>query len=221
MRADELYKFRDGTLKNVRDKMDYMLDNFELGYNDGMLKRAWTEKDKKRTTSMLEKIEKTLMTRRIIRSLKYVIFTPNFCWPPLPKHNNILRLVGFSAVQWAFGTKFVSSGFGNLVRWWDLRRNGGAGPVPAEPPDWNDEFKDPKFLLVVDIGSAKEHHEMLLFRHYEFVTTLPFDLGNETLDFYIDTSTYNGFDDHGMIFKALARKKPLDADVNFGCNWKE
>ncbi|GJU93133.1 hypothetical protein Tco_1317889 [Tanacetum coccineum] len=28
--------------------------------------------------------------------------------------------------------------------------------VPAEPPDWNDEFKDPKLLLVVDIGSARE-----------------------------------------------------------------
>ncbi|GJX44586.1 hypothetical protein Tco_0261262 [Tanacetum coccineum] len=53
--------------------------------------------------------------------------------PPLPKHNNILRLVGFSAVQWASGTKFVSSGFGNLVRWWDLRRNGGAGPVSQSP----------------------------------------------------------------------------------------
>ncbi|GJU98853.1 hypothetical protein Tco_1328124 [Tanacetum coccineum] len=28
--------------------------------------------------------------------------------------------------------------------------------VPTEPPDWNDEFKYPKLLLVVDIGSAKE-----------------------------------------------------------------
>ncbi|GJU94927.1 hypothetical protein Tco_1319683 [Tanacetum coccineum] len=31
--------------------------------------------------------------------------------------------------------------------------------VPAEPPDWNDEFKDPKLLLVVDIGSAREDLE--------------------------------------------------------------
>ncbi|GJY55031.1 hypothetical protein Tco_0446695 [Tanacetum coccineum] len=35
MRADELYKFGDGTLKKARDKLDYMLHNFELGYNQG------------------------------------------------------------------------------------------------------------------------------------------------------------------------------------------
>nr|GFB23845.1 hypothetical protein [Tanacetum cinerariifolium] len=53
--------------------------------------------------------------------------------PPLPKHNNIFRLVGFSDVPWASGTKFVSSWFRNLVRWWDLRRNGGVGPVSQSP----------------------------------------------------------------------------------------
>ncbi|GJR42619.1 hypothetical protein Tco_1310722 [Tanacetum coccineum] len=73
MRADEVYKFVDGTLKKVRDKLDYMLHNFELRYNDGMLKRAWTDKDKKQIASMLEKIEKTLLTRRIMRSLKCFI----------------------------------------------------------------------------------------------------------------------------------------------------
>ncbi|GKF53302.1 hypothetical protein Tco_0160212, partial [Tanacetum coccineum] len=31
--------------------------------------------------------------------------------------------------------------------------------VPAEPPDWNDEFKDPNLLLAVDIGSAREELE--------------------------------------------------------------
>ncbi|GKA08191.1 retrotransposon protein, putative, ty1-copia subclass [Tanacetum coccineum] len=56
MRANELYMFGDRRLKKVHDKLDYMLHNFELGYNDGMPKRAWTDKDKKRTTSMLEKI---------------------------------------------------------------------------------------------------------------------------------------------------------------------
>ncbi|GKC98944.1 hypothetical protein Tco_1169219, partial [Tanacetum coccineum] len=63
MKADELYKFRDGTLKKVCDKLDYMLHNFELGYNKGMPKRPWIDKDKKQTTSMLEKIEKTLLKR--------------------------------------------------------------------------------------------------------------------------------------------------------------
>ncbi|GKA09315.1 hypothetical protein Tco_0688646, partial [Tanacetum coccineum] len=43
MRANEVYKFGDGTLKKVHDKLDYRLKNFELGYNDGMPKRAWTQ----------------------------------------------------------------------------------------------------------------------------------------------------------------------------------
>ncbi|GKC78707.1 hypothetical protein Tco_1129481 [Tanacetum coccineum] len=67
---DKVYKFGDGTLKKVSDKLEYMLHNFELGYNDGMPKRAWTNKDKKRTASMLEKIEKTLLTTQIMRSLE-------------------------------------------------------------------------------------------------------------------------------------------------------
>ncbi|GJT44674.1 hypothetical protein Tco_0953389 [Tanacetum coccineum] len=40
------------------------------GYNDGMPKRAWTDKDHKLTASMLKKIEETLLTRRIMRSLE-------------------------------------------------------------------------------------------------------------------------------------------------------
>ncbi|GJS27389.1 hypothetical protein Tco_0488009 [Tanacetum coccineum] len=47
MRADELYKFSDGTLKPVCDIQNSRLYNFELGYNAGMPKRAWTKKDKK------------------------------------------------------------------------------------------------------------------------------------------------------------------------------
>nr|GEV47256.1 integrase, catalytic region, zinc finger, CCHC-type, peptidase aspartic, catalytic [Tanacetum cinerariifolium] len=66
IRADKVYKFGDGTLNKVHDKLDYMLHNFELGYNEAMPKRAWTNKNKKRTTSMLKKIEKTLLTIRTI-----------------------------------------------------------------------------------------------------------------------------------------------------------
>ncbi|GJS90759.1 hypothetical protein Tco_0773395 [Tanacetum coccineum] len=50
MRADKLYKFRDGTLKKFHDKLDYILNNFELGYNRAMPKRAWTDKDHERTS---------------------------------------------------------------------------------------------------------------------------------------------------------------------------
>ncbi|GKB16927.1 hypothetical protein Tco_0850850, partial [Tanacetum coccineum] len=39
MRADELYKFFDGTLKSVREILHYRLLNFKLGYNTDMSKR--------------------------------------------------------------------------------------------------------------------------------------------------------------------------------------
>ncbi|GKC78580.1 hypothetical protein Tco_1129354 [Tanacetum coccineum] len=71
MRDDELYKFSDGTLKSVCDHLDLMLHNFELGYNNqGMSNRAWSVKDKKWTTSMLKKIDMTLLERRIMQSLE-------------------------------------------------------------------------------------------------------------------------------------------------------
>nr|GEX44624.1 ribonuclease H-like domain-containing protein [Tanacetum cinerariifolium] len=70
MRADKIYTFSDGTLKPVYDILNLRLHNFELGYNVGMLKRAWTEKDHKRTASMLEKIDQMLLKRRIMRILE-------------------------------------------------------------------------------------------------------------------------------------------------------
>ncbi|GJS05424.1 ribonuclease H-like domain-containing protein [Tanacetum coccineum] len=71
MRSDELYKFSDGTLKSVCDTLDPMLKNFVLGYNnEGMPNRAWSEKEQKRTTSILKKIDDTLLKRRIMRSLE-------------------------------------------------------------------------------------------------------------------------------------------------------
>ncbi|GJZ28738.1 hypothetical protein Tco_0573385 [Tanacetum coccineum] len=70
MRADEIYKFSDGMLKSVRDNMNVMLHNFVLGYNKGMPKRAWTEKDQKRTDAMVRKINNMLLERRIMRSLE-------------------------------------------------------------------------------------------------------------------------------------------------------
>ncbi|GJX96492.1 hypothetical protein Tco_0352290 [Tanacetum coccineum] len=68
--ADELYKFCDGTLKYVREVMNAMLNNFMLGYNFDMPKRAWTEKDHNRTTTMLKDIDGLLLERRIMRSLE-------------------------------------------------------------------------------------------------------------------------------------------------------
>ncbi|GKB90189.1 hypothetical protein Tco_0962461 [Tanacetum coccineum] len=73
MRKDELYKFGDDTLKKVCDKLNYRLHNFVLGYNEDMPKRTWPEKDQRQTKSMLKEIEKTLLKKRIMRSLECFI----------------------------------------------------------------------------------------------------------------------------------------------------
>nr|GFA23987.1 hypothetical protein [Tanacetum cinerariifolium] len=47
LRADELYKFLDGTLKSVRDKIHYRVLDFCLDYNMEMPTRKWTAVDRK------------------------------------------------------------------------------------------------------------------------------------------------------------------------------
>ncbi|GKB59198.1 hypothetical protein Tco_0915384 [Tanacetum coccineum] len=49
MRADELYKFSDGTLKLVRDELHHIILNFCLGYNKEMSRRKWSATDKIRS----------------------------------------------------------------------------------------------------------------------------------------------------------------------------
>nr|GEV19339.1 hypothetical protein [Tanacetum cinerariifolium] len=62
IRDEKFYKFSDGTLKSIRDNMNPMLHNFILGYhNASMLNKAWSENDQKRTTSILKKIDDTLL----------------------------------------------------------------------------------------------------------------------------------------------------------------
>ncbi|GKA25046.1 hypothetical protein Tco_0711079 [Tanacetum coccineum] len=70
MRADELYKFSDGALKSVHDILHDMLNNFVLGYNQDMPKRAWTYKDQTRTDEMVKTIDNPLLERRIMRSFE-------------------------------------------------------------------------------------------------------------------------------------------------------
>ncbi|GJW79265.1 hypothetical protein Tco_0140947 [Tanacetum coccineum] len=47
MRADELYKFSDETLKTVHDELHHRILNFRLGYNKEMFRRKWTAIDKR------------------------------------------------------------------------------------------------------------------------------------------------------------------------------
>ncbi|GKC17063.1 hypothetical protein Tco_1013845 [Tanacetum coccineum] len=63
MRADELYKFSDGTLKTVRDELHHRILDFRLGYNDKMSRRNWMDIDKKRLELMVELIDKQMRER--------------------------------------------------------------------------------------------------------------------------------------------------------------
>ncbi|GJU96604.1 hypothetical protein Tco_1321360 [Tanacetum coccineum] len=60
MGADELYKFSDGTLKTVHDKLHHRILNFCLGYNKEMSRRKWTATDKRRLELMVELIDKQM-----------------------------------------------------------------------------------------------------------------------------------------------------------------
>ncbi|GKA10997.1 hypothetical protein Tco_0690430 [Tanacetum coccineum] len=73
MRADELYKFSDGTLKKVQDELHHRILYFSLGYNDEMSRRKWTDIDKKRSELMVELIDKQMRERRIIRNLERLV----------------------------------------------------------------------------------------------------------------------------------------------------
>ncbi|GJV71306.1 hypothetical protein Tco_1491301 [Tanacetum coccineum] len=73
LRADELYKFSDGTLKSVRDKIHHRVLDFLLDYNTEKPKRKWTAVDRKRLGLMIELIDKQLREREIIRNLERLV----------------------------------------------------------------------------------------------------------------------------------------------------
>ncbi|GJY11401.1 hypothetical protein Tco_0379586 [Tanacetum coccineum] len=73
IRADELYKFSDGTLKKVQDELHHRIHDFCLEYNKEMLRRNWTAIDRKRSELMVELIDKQMRERRIIRNLERLV----------------------------------------------------------------------------------------------------------------------------------------------------
>ncbi|GKC09851.1 hypothetical protein Tco_1001461 [Tanacetum coccineum] len=73
LRADELYKFSDGTLKSVRDEVHHRVLDFCLDYNPEMPKRKWTAVDQKRSGLMVELIDKQLREKEIIRNLERLV----------------------------------------------------------------------------------------------------------------------------------------------------
>nr|GFC48798.1 hypothetical protein [Tanacetum cinerariifolium] len=67
MRIDELYKFRDETLNDVRNALDDRLKGIRMQY---LPTTIWKRGDKAKSAAMIQAIDKMLKTRRIMRSLE-------------------------------------------------------------------------------------------------------------------------------------------------------
>nr|GFC05480.1 hypothetical protein [Tanacetum cinerariifolium] len=67
MQIDELHKFSDGALNDVRNALDDRLKGIRIQY---LPTTIWRRGDKDRAAAMIQAIEKILKTRRIMRSLE-------------------------------------------------------------------------------------------------------------------------------------------------------
>nr|GEV68217.1 hypothetical protein [Tanacetum cinerariifolium] len=67
MRIDELHKFNDGTLTDVRTTLDDRLKGIQRKY---LPQSIWRKSDKDRVSAMIQAIDKRLKTRKIMRSLE-------------------------------------------------------------------------------------------------------------------------------------------------------
>ncbi|GJS18746.1 hypothetical protein Tco_0413218 [Tanacetum coccineum] len=69
MCSHELYKFSDGTLISLHDTLKDMANNLEIGYTSVMLRKRWSNVNKKRSRIMIKDIDRQLLDRRLMRSL--------------------------------------------------------------------------------------------------------------------------------------------------------
>nr|GEX92019.1 hypothetical protein [Tanacetum cinerariifolium] len=67
IRIDELHKFSDGTLTDVRTALDDRLKGIRMQY---LPQSIWRRSDKDKAAAMIQDIDKRLKTRRIMRSLE-------------------------------------------------------------------------------------------------------------------------------------------------------
>nr|GFA59460.1 hypothetical protein [Tanacetum cinerariifolium] len=67
MRIDELHKFSDGTLTDVRTALDDRLKGIQMQY---LPQLVWWKSDKDRAAAMIQAIDNRLKTRRIMRNLE-------------------------------------------------------------------------------------------------------------------------------------------------------
>nr|GEW02636.1 hypothetical protein [Tanacetum cinerariifolium] len=70
MRIDELRKFSNGTLNDVRNALDDRLKGIRMQY---LPQKIWRKGDKDRAAAMIQSIDKMLKTRRIMRSLEWFV----------------------------------------------------------------------------------------------------------------------------------------------------
>ncbi|GJU46768.1 hypothetical protein Tco_1204034 [Tanacetum coccineum] len=71
MRADELYKFSDRTLKKVT--FHHRLLNFRFRYNKDMPRRKYSDSNKIRSSIMVDLIDKQILERQILRNLERLV----------------------------------------------------------------------------------------------------------------------------------------------------
>nr|GEZ90971.1 hypothetical protein [Tanacetum cinerariifolium] len=70
MQIDELHKFSDGTLNDVRNALDDRLKGIRMQY---LPTTIWRKGDKDRAAAIIQAIDKMLKTRRIMRSLEMFV----------------------------------------------------------------------------------------------------------------------------------------------------
>nr|GEV47461.1 retrovirus-related Pol polyprotein from transposon TNT 1-94 [Tanacetum cinerariifolium] len=101
MRIDELHKFSDGTLNDVRNALDDRLKGIRMQYLPSTI---WRKGDKDRAAAIFQAIKKMLKTRRIMRSLekflggrllfRSVYGTVRF------ENDHVAAILGFGDLQW-------------------------------------------------------------------------------------------------------------------------
>ncbi|GJS59356.1 hypothetical protein Tco_0654140 [Tanacetum coccineum] len=67
MRIDELHKFSDGTLNDVRTALNDRLKGIRMKY---LPQTIWRQSDRDKAGAMIQAIDKQLKTRRIMRNLE-------------------------------------------------------------------------------------------------------------------------------------------------------
>ncbi|GJQ93683.1 hypothetical protein Tco_0004822 [Tanacetum coccineum] len=82
MRADELHKFSDGTLNDVRSALHYIDAGIRMEY---FPIRKWSNLDKKRARVMVHDIDKQLYQRRLMQNLEKFVGGREY--------GNVLRLL--------------------------------------------------------------------------------------------------------------------------------